>query len=1050
MVNVIPPDHVDEIPIVKLNQHDDIPVVPEPVLVDEDEDLEEDEFKEEEDPQKEEDDMEIDIEDDENEPELTYPNEEVDLLNPPPPASESELRMRSRLRTRLSTRMRLFLLASMRMTSISRRLCSRETTHVLVEKKGKAKDKFYGKLILELGIEVRSSMEQGTAAMEKLVEKLGNAEYKVECKKLKKEFEESAPMTQAAIRRMIKDNVDAAIAVERARKVNIRNDPSGSGPAKGQDASPAVHECTFVGFTKCNLVVFRGVKGGKKVKFVAATLEGPALTWWKTKKFNELALMCPRMVKPERVKVDAYIRGLTDNIKGEVTSSKPADLNEATCYDCGEQGHTRNRCSKKVKQDEVEEACGRAYAIKDAEPQGLNVITGTFLLNNRYAFVLFDSGSYRSFTDTRFGVMLNIDPIKIGASYEVELADGRVASTNIVLKGCTLNLVIRIFEIDLMPIELGTFDVIIGMDWLVKHDAVIVCGMKVVHIPYGNEMLIVKSNKGVSRLKVISCIKARKVAGERIYSSELIVVGSTGFVCEEERRIFQNVYRLSVYSKIDLRSGYHQLRIKKEDISITAFRTRYGHFEFQVMPFGLTNALAVFMDLMNRVCKPYLDKFVIMFIDDILVYSKDVEEHEKHLKLLKKERLYAKFSKCGFWLDLIQFMGHVIDRSGVHVDPAKIESIKSWAAPTTPTEKNKKYEWGKEEEEAFQTLKQKFCSALILALPKGTEDFMMYCNASLKGYGAVLMQREKVIAYASRQMKVHEENYTTHDLELGSIRIKPLRVRTLMMTIHNDLPNRIHEAQEGAMKKKYVRKENLGRLIKLIFEFRPDGTRCFGNRVWLPRYDGLRNLVMHESHKSKYSILSRSDKMYQDLKPLYWWPNMKVDITTYVSKCLTCAKVGDSQLTDLELIRDTTEKIVQIKNRLLAARSRQKSYADKRLKPLEFKVGDMVLLKISPRNGDVHFGKRKKLSPCYIGLFKSLARVGHVAYTLELLEELKGIHSTFLVSNLKNCLAEDDFVVSIDEIQLDDKLHMIEEPVEFVDRDIKRLKQSRIPIVKVR
>ncbi|GKF08042.1 putative reverse transcriptase domain-containing protein, partial [Tanacetum coccineum] len=214
--------------------------------------------------------------------------------------------------------------------------------------------------------------------------------------------------------------------------------------------------------------------------------------------------------------------------------------------------------------------------------------------------------------------------------------------------------------------------------------------------------------------------------------------------------LFDQLQGSSVYSKIDLRSGYHQLRIKEEDILITAFRTRYSHFEFQVMPFGLTNAPAVFMNLMNRVCKPYLDKFVIVFIDDILIYFKNDEEHEKHLRiileLLKEEKLYAKFSKCDFWLDLVQFLGHVSDHSGVHVDPAKIEAIKSWAAPTTPME-------GSEEEEAFQMLKQKLCSVPILALPEGTEDFVVYYDASLKGYRAVLMQREKVIAYASRQLK---------------------------------------------------------------------------------------------------------------------------------------------------------------------------------------------------------------------------------------------------------------------------------------------------------
>ncbi|GKE35584.1 hypothetical protein Tco_1454906, partial [Tanacetum coccineum] len=385
-------------------------------------------FKEKEDPQ-EEDDMEADIKEDENEPELTYPYEEMDPLNPPPPASESEpddeIEVKDAVESEDETvpasihevgesstapflredsdgllhgliRRDINSLFG-RMASLSRRFYGRETTHALVEKKGKSKDKYYGKLILDLGNEVRSSVEQGTVAMEKLVERLGNTEDKVECKRLKNELEEaklsntslqtirrgfvfeeipneainvpiedekspsselrgsphdsimplkSAPMTQAAIRRMIKESVDATIAAERARQANVRNDASGFGPVRGQDIAPAIRECTFAGFMKCNPAVFCGVEGvvelrrwfektesvfeisecaeGKKVKFVAATLEGPALTW-----FNELALMCLRMVELERVKVDAYIRGLTNNIKGEVTSSKPADLNKA-------------------------------------------------------------------------------------------------------------------------------------------------------------------------------------------------------------------------------------------------------------------------------------------------------------------------------------------------------------------------------------------------------------------------------------------------------------------------------------------------------------------------------------------------------------------------------------------------------------------------------------------------------------------------------------------------------------------------------------------------
>ncbi|GKE66274.1 putative reverse transcriptase domain-containing protein, partial [Tanacetum coccineum] len=173
---------------------------------------------------------------------------------------------------------------------------------------------------------------------------------------------------------------------------------------------------------------------------------------------------------------------------------------------------------------------------------------------------------------------------------------------------------------------------------------------------------------------------------------------------------------------------------------------------------------------MNRVCKPYLDKFLIIFIDDILIYSKNKKEHEEHLKaileLLKKEELYTKFSKCEFWIPKVQFLGHVIDSQGIHMDPAKIESIKDWASPKTPTEIR---QFGDKQEAAFQTLKHKFCSAPILALPQGAENFIVYYDASHKGLGAVLMQNEKVIAYASRQLKIHEKTYTTHDLELDAV-----------------------------------------------------------------------------------------------------------------------------------------------------------------------------------------------------------------------------------------------------------------------------------------
>ncbi|GJZ60855.1 putative reverse transcriptase domain-containing protein, partial [Tanacetum coccineum] len=946
----------------------------------------EDVFEEEE-PQEEEEDIEVDIREEENEPKLTFPYEEVDPLNLPPPASDSESEdvvevedmvepedetipksiyvvgesstttfLREDGDSLLPSFMRRDINSLFgRIASLSRRVCVRETAHALVEKKRKAKDKYYGKLISDLGNEVRSSVEEGATALENLVRKFGNAEERVECKKLKKYLEEAGlsntllrmqkerverdlywtrvlahgfllcrditmppklrPMTQAVIERMITSRVNEALAADRARRVNA----SGAGRS-GQGGAPAARECTFAGFmNEC--------AEGKKVKFAAAILQGIALTWWNSKvatmglevvnqiPWNEMKQLmtvefCPseevQRMKHElwNLKVKEYnIVAYTQRTKGcEVTSSKPTNMSEAmrmahklmeqklqvkkardieenkrkwekfqsenssrgnykdnshyqqnnqkqgnaramttalnkgnvptgplplcdrcfvrhigrctiqcrkcgkvghkpryckeknvatganalpiwTCYDCGEQGHTRNHCPKKNK-PQYRNASGRAYVIKDANKQGPNVVT-------------------------------DINPDKLNVSYEVELADGKVVSTNTVLRGCTLNLVNHLYEIDLMPIELGMFDVIIRMDWLAERDAVIVCGEKVIRIPCRNKTLIVEGDKGPSRLKVISCIKARKYIEK---GCQMFVTDVTKKKSKEKRLEDVPVIRdflddlsglpspRQVEFRIDLVPGaapvarasyrlapsemkelsgqlqellekgfirpssspwgapvlfvkkkdgsfwmcYHQLRIKEEDIPITAFRTRYGHFKFQVMPFGLTNAPAMFMDLMNR-------------------------------------------------LDSVQFLVHVIDNKGVHVDPAKIEAIKNWVASTMPTEvrqflglagyyrrfikgfsmiskpltkltqKDKKCEWGKEEAEAFQILKQKLRSTPILALPEGTEDFVVYCDASLKGFRAVLMQREKVIAYASQQLKVHEENYTTYDLELGAV-----------------------------------------------------------------------------------------------------------------------------------------------------------------------------------------------------------------------------------------------------------------------------------------
>lgn len=260
----------------------------------------------------------------------------------------------------------------------------------------------------------------------------------------------------------------------------------------------------------------------------------------------------------------------------------------------------------------------------------------------------------------------------------------------------------------------------------------------------------------------------------------------------------------TVFSKFDQRSGYHHLRIREEDIPRTAFRTRYGHYEFVVMPFGLTNAPAVFMDSMHRCFNQYLDKFVVVFIDDIQIYSPSKGVHEEHLRIvlsiLRQNQLYAKLSKCDFWLKEVAFLGHVINEKGVMVDPQKIEAVANWKQPQNVKEVrsflglagyyrrfvegfskiaspitallrkvHKKFIWDEKCEDSFQQLKKRLTSAPVLALPEGTDDYVVYSDASKQGLGCVLMQRGKVIAYSSRHLKPYEANYPTHDLQLAAV-----------------------------------------------------------------------------------------------------------------------------------------------------------------------------------------------------------------------------------------------------------------------------------------
>ncbi|GKD29153.1 putative reverse transcriptase domain-containing protein, partial [Tanacetum coccineum] len=417
---------------------------------------------------------------------------------------------------------------------------------------------------------------------------------------------------------------------------------------------------------------------------------------------------------------------------------------------------------------------GRGGANPDS-----NVVKGTFLLNNCYASMLFDSGADRSFVLSTFSDLLDVAPSTLDSSYAVEPTNGRILETNVVLRGSTYDLVGEISRVEF------------------------VCDEKVICIPYGDEVLIIQGDDcdggKEKRLKDVPIVlgiigkvfpekgmpEHRPPARQVEFQIDLVpgaapvflTLGSSDFVCQKERWNFLDVYRLSVKSLLQDQpeiSGYHQLRVCEEDIPKTAFRTRYGHYKFQVMPSGLTNALVIFMDLMDR---------------------------------------------------------------------------------------------GEKAEAAFQLLKQKLCSAPILALPEGSENFVVYCDASHKRLGAVLMQREKVIAYAQLKCSQAVSDYDCEiryhpgkanvvaDALSQKERNKPLRVRALVMTIELNLPKQILSAQSEARKE-----ENI-----------------------------INEICM--SHRSRYSIHPGLDKMYQDLKKLYWWPNMKAEIATYVSKCLTCTKV---------------------------------------------------------------------------------------------------------------------------------------------------------------
>ena len=867
--------------------------------------------------------------------------------------------------------------------------------------------------------------------------------------------------------------------------------------------------------------------------------------------------------------------------------------------------------------------------------------------------------------------------------------------------------------------------------------------------PWGAPVLLVKKKDGSMRL----CVDYRQLNKVTIKNK---------YPLPRIDDLMDQLIGASVFSKIDLRSGYHQIKVKDEDVQKTAFRTRYGHYEYSVMPFGVTNAPGVFMEYMNRIFHEYLDRFVVVFIDDILVYSKSVADHAEHLRIvlevLKERKLYAKLSKCEFWLKEVSFLGHVISDGGISVDPSKVEAVLQWDTPKSATEvrsflglagyyrkfiegfsklalpltkltgKGKAFIWDAQCEESFIELKKRLTSAPVLVLPNPEEPFVVYCDASKMGLGGVLMQNGKVVAYASRQLRIHEKNYPTHDLELAAVvfvlkmwrhylygsrfevfsdhkslkylfdqkelnmrqrrwlellkdfdfelsyhpgkanvvadalsrktlhmsalmvkelelieqfrdlslvcEVTPKSVKLGMLKINNDFMKEIKEAQKNDMK-----------VVDLIvgidkaenndFKIDEHGILRFRDRICIPDNSDMKKAILEESHRSKLSIHPGATKMYQDLKSLFWWPGMKRDVAQFVYACLTCQKskvehqkpaglmqplevpewkwdsismdfvtglpntvkgydsiwvivdrltksahfipinitypvaklaeiyvsvivklhgipmsivsdrdprftsefwkslqvslgsklrlssayhpqtdgqtertiqsledllrscvleqggswdtylplieftynnsfhssigmapfealygrkcrtpicwyeTGESVVLGPELVRETTEKVKLIREKMKASQSRQKSYHDKRRKELEFSAGDHVFLRVTPVTGVGRALKSKKLTPRFIGPYQILDRVGKVAYRVALPPNLSNLHDVFHVSQLRKYVPDPSHVVQMDDVQVRDNLTVETKPIRIAEREVKVLRGKEIELVKV-
>ncbi|GKA96053.1 putative reverse transcriptase domain-containing protein [Tanacetum coccineum] len=703
-------------------------------------------------------------------------------------------------------------------------------------------------------------------------------------------------------------------------------------------------------------------------------------------------------------------------------------------------------------------------------------------------------------------IVTGLEPSDLGFKYEIEITSGQLVEIDKDIKGCKLEIEGHVFDIDLIPFGHGSFDVIIGMDWLSNNKAEIIYHEKVVRIPLPDgSVLRVLGERPDEKVRFLMGVKKQEEIVVVRYFPEVFPDDLSGLLPIQEIKFrieltpgatpvakspyclapsklgelmsidYRELNKLTVknryllpriddlfdqlqgsqfFSKIDLRSGYHQLRVHEDDIPKTEFRTRYRHFEFTVMPFGLTNAPAIFMYLMNRVCRPYLDNFVIVFINDILIYSKTQEEH---------------------------FLGHVINGNGIHVDHSKIKAVKNWKAPRTPievcmflrlagyyrrfienfskiaksltilTQKSKTFDWGEEHELAFQTLKDKLYNVPILALPDGSENFVVYCDAFGIGLGCVLMQRGKdtggseggcglgcSIAERFNEMIEQRSDGTLYYLDRISVSLKG-EVRTLIM--------------DEAHKSKYS--VHLG-ADKMYYDLR-DRTSSGHDTIWvildrltksahfLPmredyNIERLARLYLNEivaRHGVPISIISDRDSCFTSR----FWQSMQEALGTRLDISTAYHPQTDNQSEHtIQTLEDMLRVCVldfggswDVHLPLVDFSYNNSYHSSVRCAPFEALYGRKcrsLILWAEVGEGVVRFRKKEKLALRFVRPFEIIEKVGHVAYRIDLPKELNG-------------------KVPLDEFRVDAKLNFMEEPVEILEREFKKLKRSRIAIVKV-